>query len=70
MRNFNPDLAKESSKNEQVTERLDINTRVRYASMLPISDFIDSSSSKRSASQENPRIKNAELTGELLEAYK
>jgi hypothetical protein len=36
MRNFNPDLVKELSKEEVVKEKLDINTRVMYASMLPI----------------------------------
>ena len=70
MRNFNPDLVKDLSKEEVVQEKLDINTRVMYASMLPIQDVIESETSRRSYSQENPKLKNAELTGELLEAYK
>ena len=41
-----------------------------YASMLPIQDVVESETSRRSYSQENPKLKNAELTGELLEAYK
>jgi hypothetical protein len=68
IRNFN--LDKEISKEEVIHERLDINTKVMYASMIPVQDMVDSISSKRSCSHENPRLKNAELTGELLEAYK
>jgi hypothetical protein len=41
-----------------------------YASQIPITDIMESQSSKRSASQDGPKLKNAELTGELLEAYK
>ena len=64
MRNFNPDLViNELSKEEVLQEKLDINTRVMYASMLPIQDVIESENSRRSASQENPKLKNAELTG-------
>lgn len=70
MRNFNPDFGRENSKEEVVKEKLDINTRVMYASMLPIQDIIESETSKRSFSQDCPKEKTAELTGELLETYK